>query len=99
MDGPWFRKLCREPTAIRLLASLVAGFRQRGTTVLIGGIELPVQLRYALFCGAELYQGYFLARPSLVGAALDESPLSVGDLVNRSGNVVSMTWGPSRPIR
>ena len=67
VDGAWFRTLCREPAAIRLFATVVAGFRQSGAKVLIEGIEEPAHLANAIAAGADLFQGFLLGRPALVG--------------------------------
>ena len=95
MDGPWFRKLCRESTAIKLLASLISGFRQRGTKIVIAGIEDAAQLGHALACRADLLQGSFLARPALVGTVFDRTPLAVGALLSGGGTVVPLFRGPN----
>ena len=94
MDGEWFRKLCRESTAIKLLAALISGFRQRGTKILIGGIENAAQLGHALACSADFLQGSFLARPALVGTVFQETPLSAGELLHGGGTVVPLFQGP-----
>ena len=94
MDGDWFHKLCSESTAIRLLASLISGFRQRGTKILIGGIESAAQLGHALACNADFLQGAYLARPALVGTAFQAAPLSAGELLRGGGTVVPLFQGP-----
>ncbi len=94
-----FREICGEPTAIRLLASLVSRFRQRGVRVLIAGIEGPAELGQALACGADLLQGRYLASPMLVGTVFREEPLDKAELLHRTVSGAPPVQGPFFPSR
>lgn len=79
VDGAWFRALCRERAAVKLLGPIVRLLRQIGAAVLIDGIETTTQLEAALASGAEYVQGSRLAPPALAGTLFDSAarPLSV----------------------
>ncbi|KQZ87153.1 diguanylate phosphodiesterase [Mesorhizobium sp. Root157] len=85
IDGPWFALLCRFPAAERLFKSLVSLLHDRGTKILVEGIEQPEQLRVALDGGADLLQGFLLGRPALAGTIFDEEPIDTARLLGRSG--------------
>jgi EAL domain-containing protein (putative c-di-GMP-specific phosphodiesterase class I) len=90
VDGGWFRTLCREPAAIRLFATVVAGFRQGGAKVLIAGVEQPSHLAHAIAVGADLFQGLLLGRPALVGTVFDETPLLLAEKLGADPNVLPL---------
>ncbi len=79
IDGAWFRALCREPAAIKLFGSVVAGFQRGDAKVLVGGIEEPSHLGHALSAGADFFQGSFLASAAPVGTVFDETPLVIDE--------------------
>lgn len=90
IDGAWFRKVCREPAAIRLFGQLVSGLQKRGAKVLVEGIEDSDQLAVALGSGANLFQGYHLGRPALAGTVFDENPRALPQPERVSGVVVPL---------
>jgi EAL domain-containing protein (putative c-di-GMP-specific phosphodiesterase class I) len=90
IDGAWFRTLCPEAATVRLLGSVVSGFQGRGARVLVEGIEDAAQLDVALHAGADLFQGYHLARPALAGTAFDETPLKVAEKLHESPKIVPL---------
>lgn len=85
IDGPWFALLCRYPAAERLFKPLVSLLHDRGTKVLVEGIEQPSQLRVALEGGADLLQGFLLGRPALAGTIFDEEPIDAARLLGSTG--------------
>jgi EAL domain-containing protein (putative c-di-GMP-specific phosphodiesterase class I) len=85
IDGPWFALLCRYPAAERLFKPLVSLLHDRGTKVLVEGIEQPTQLRVALDGGADLLQGFLLGRPALAGTIFNEEPISAERLLDGIG--------------
>lgn len=96
LDGPWFRRIAAAPSAIGLLNALVAGLQQRGAEVLIEGIQTPGELKVALDAGADLLQGYLLARPALAGTMFDTEPLDPGALLSEPDNVVRLVHAQER---
>jgi EAL domain-containing protein (putative c-di-GMP-specific phosphodiesterase class I) len=77
LEGPWFRRVSANETALRLLAQLVRRLRDDGARVLVRGIETRQQLACAIAIGCDLFQGFVLARPALVGTVFDPAPRSV----------------------
>lgn len=51
------------------LAGVVRGLRRRGVTLLAEKVETPEQFRRCFELGFELFQGYFFARPEVLGGA------------------------------
>lgn len=88
IDGGWFRKVSQVAETARLLPALVAGVRERGIAVLIGGIETAWQLRTALEAGADFFQGNLLGSPALAGTIFDEATRSIEELTRVPDNVV-----------
>ncbi|WP_210321227.1 EAL domain-containing protein [Aquibium microcysteis] len=80
VDAGWFRSVVARPDALRLLPSLFAQLSDLGCTILVEGIETPRHLLAAVEAGADLLQGYLLARPALAGTIVDEAPLQIRDL-------------------
>jgi EAL domain-containing protein (putative c-di-GMP-specific phosphodiesterase class I) len=89
-DGAWFRQIAADGNALRLLAMLIEGLRSHGGEVLIEGIETPAQLAAALGAGADLVQGYLLARPALVGTDVDFGPLPLEQKITQKAKVVAL---------
>lgn len=85
VDANWFRSVVPRPDALRLLPSLFARLADLGCAILVEGIETPRHLGAAVEAGANLFQGYLLARPALAGTIVDEAPLQVRDLMQSSG--------------
>lgn len=81
VDAKWFRSVVARSDALRLLPTLFARLSDLGCSILVEGIETPRQLIAAAEAGADLLQGYLLARPALAGTVIDESPLQIRDLV------------------
>lgn len=88
MDGGWFTELCRHAAAARLFRPLVSLLHDRGARVLVEGIEQPVHLRVALEGGADLLQGFHLARPALAGTIFREEQVEIDSLLRTSGKIV-----------
>lgn len=96
LDGSWFRQIARVETAARLLGQLVRSLHDKGIEVLIEGIETPDQLRIAINAGADLLQGFLLARPALAGTVFDTDPLDPLRLSGAGGNVIPLMRGTSK---
>lgn len=90
IDGQWFRQITAASGTVRLLSSLVQGFKDRGAEVFVEGIETPRQLQVALDAGADFLQGYLLGRPALAGAIFDERPLDIAALAGAEQKVMSL---------
>lgn len=90
IDGAWFAEFCRHAAAERFFRPLVSSLHDRGAKVLVEGIEQPGHLRVALDGGADLLQGFLLARPALAGTFLEEEPLSIDALLGRDSKVVPL---------
>ena len=71
IDCLLFQEGYREPAVRKLLASTIERFHGNGSIVLIEGIESASQLDAALAMGADLIQGFLLARPSVLPHAFD----------------------------
>lgn len=90
IDGSWFRRIAGASPAVGLLEALVAGLQRTGTEVLIEGIQTAGELRVALDSGADLLQGYHLARPALAGTIFDPEPRQLAELLGGPSNVVRL---------
>lgn len=73
-DGGWMAELADTSAGVGLLASLVERFHAAGVTTVFEGIEETSQLDVARHCGADLAQGFALARPTLEPTATDIIP-------------------------
>lgn len=90
IDGGWFAEFCRHAAAERFFRPLVSMLHDRGTKVLVEGIEHATHLRVALDGGVDLLQGYHLARPALAGTIFKEEPLSIDALLGMDNKVVPL---------
>lgn len=90
IDGHWFAQLCGNAAAGRLFGSLVALLHGQGAKVLVEGIEEPTQLRLALDSGADLLQGFLMARPALAGTIFRDEALEITALLAEVDNIVPL---------
>ncbi|MFA6156958.1 EAL domain-containing protein [Mesorhizobium sp.] len=90
IDGTWFSDFCRHAAAERFFRPLVSTLHDRGARVLVEGIENATHLRVALDGGADLLQGYYLARPALAGTVFEEEPLHTDALLGRDAKVIPL---------
>jgi EAL domain-containing protein (putative c-di-GMP-specific phosphodiesterase class I) len=90
IDGTWFGDFCRHSAAERFFRPLVSALHDRGARVLVEGVENATHLRVALDGGADLLQGYYLARPALAGTVFEEEPLHTDMLLGRDGKVIPL---------
>lgn len=90
IDGGWFAELCRHAAAEKLFRPLLSLLHDQGAVVLVEGIEQPEQLRVALDAGADLLQGYLLARPVLTGTLLSDEPLAIDRLIRPPAKVIPL---------
>ncbi|CCV08722.1 conserved hypothetical protein [Mesorhizobium metallidurans STM 2683] len=90
IDGTWFAEFCRHAAAERFFRPLVSALHDRGTKVLVEGIEQATHLRVALDGGVDLLQGFHLGRPALAGTVFDEEPLSIDRLLGMDSKVIPL---------
>jgi EAL domain-containing protein (putative c-di-GMP-specific phosphodiesterase class I) len=90
IDGGWFTELCRHAAAEKLFRPLLSLLHDQGAKVLVEGIEQPAQLRVALDAGADLLQGFLLARPTLTGTLLSAEPLRIESLIRPPAKVIPL---------
>lgn len=90
IDGGWFAELCRHTAAEKLFRPLLSLLHDQGAKVLVEGIERPEQLGVALNAGADLLQGFLLARPTLTGTLLSAEPLALDSLLKPSAKVIPL---------
>lgn len=88
IDGAWFGQLCRYSAAEQLFRPLVAALHARNINVLVEGIETENHLRVALEGGADLLQGFHLARPALAGSDFEEKPLAIEPLLGAKRKIL-----------
>lgn len=82
-DAHWIARLMDSQPGVALLTVMVREFSGRGISVVFEGLEESWQLEIAEQVGAEMVQGYVLARPAIVPASFsiftaDGSPTSPG---------------------
>lgn len=81
-DAQWIARLMDTRPGVALLAVMVEKFRSQGMTVVFEGLEESWQLEIAEEVGADMVQGYVLARPEIVpssymarSGAVDTAPV------------------------
>lgn len=65
LDAKWVARLMQSQSGFAALKDAVARFRQGGAAIVIEGLEQDFQVDLAWGAGADLIQGYALARPQL----------------------------------
>ncbi|WP_136660275.1 EAL domain-containing protein [Nitratireductor sp. XY-223] len=65
LDAKWVARLMDSQSGFTALKDAVSRFRRDGATVVIEGLEKDFQVELAWGAGADLVQGYALARPQL----------------------------------
>ena len=88
IEQNWFAQVCNHDATRRLFGTVVRRLQDRDAKVLVGGIDSRENLGVALDAGADLLQGPLLAGRFPVGAAVDDQPLNVMDLLGK--DVVAM---------
>jgi len=91
LGGAWFRRICDSQQATRLLRTLVSGLRRDGYKVAVEGIQTRRQLAAALDVGADLLQGFLLARPELVGTAATRETIELASQLSGGGTAVPLS--------
>jgi EAL domain-containing protein (putative c-di-GMP-specific phosphodiesterase class I) len=89
-DGGWFADVCRHAAAEKLFRPLLSLLHDHGAQVLVEGIEQPEQLRVALDGGADLLQGFLMAKPALVGTIFPDKSLALDALLRPSAKVIPL---------
>jgi EAL domain-containing protein (putative c-di-GMP-specific phosphodiesterase class I) len=73
VDGEMFRRFCATAGGRKMLRSLARTFVREGTAILVEGVEEQLHLDVAAEIGAELVQGYGLARPEVLPHSFPET--------------------------
>jgi EAL domain-containing protein (putative c-di-GMP-specific phosphodiesterase class I) len=89
--------LCGDTATAKLFALLVSSLRDRGSKLLVGGIEDARQLRTALSAGADLLLGDHLAPSAPVGTVFNETPVPLAGLIESEPNVVRFAHPTHKP--
>lgn len=100
IEGAWFRRVCGNETATRLLRSFANSLKAEGIQMLVEGIETRAQLVAALYVGADLVSGFLLSRPCIVGTQLFPQTLPLPDILADGGDVVPLFgngWNTHQP--
>ena len=97
IDGARLLTLCRDAATARLFALLVSSLRDRGSKLLVAGIEDSEQLRAALLAGADLLLGDHLAPSAPVGTVFNEAPVSIAGVTALEPNVVRFAHPTHKP--
>lgn len=71
-DAQWIARLMDSQPGVALLTVMVGEFAGKGISVVFEGIEEGWQLEIAEEVGAEMVQGYVLARPQIVPASFSQ---------------------------
>ena len=93
IDGAWFRRVACDAGALRLLGSLVEGFKELGARVLVEGIETRQQLAAALDLKADLLQGFLLSQPQLAGTVVERTVLPLPKILPAPASVIQLFGG------
>ncbi len=81
VDEAWFTQICSYDATVRLFKTAVAQLRERPARVLVKGIDTPGKLHIALETGVTLFQGSVIAGRAPIGAAFDEEPPHLAELL------------------
>jgi EAL domain-containing protein (putative c-di-GMP-specific phosphodiesterase class I) len=90
LDASWFRRAVSHPAAAKLLVPLVAGLHDLGANILIEGISSAAELRAALDCGADIFQGDLFGPPVLAGAGFNPARKSAAEFLGDGAKVVPL---------
>jgi EAL domain-containing protein (putative c-di-GMP-specific phosphodiesterase class I) len=82
VEAGWFAQAYQDGATARLLGTVISRLRHRGIKVLVEGIASPGHLRVAHKCGADLFQGDYLAPAALGGTVFKLEPLSIRRLLD-----------------
>lgn len=88
VDGGWFRRVCEERAALRLLPRLFESLQTGGGQVLVQGVETQAQIEHAVDAGAQYLQGFALGMPALAGADVQLRPRYIRPPAISGDNVV-----------
>lgn len=73
IDRKLFLKACSDQSFQNILKTQIGQFRDRGTTVLVEGVETFEQSELASHLGAELQQGFLFEQPILLPASFEHT--------------------------
>jgi EAL domain-containing protein (putative c-di-GMP-specific phosphodiesterase class I) len=71
-DAAWILQLLNSADGYSVLRETIGRLKDDGVTVVLEGLEQPWQVELALESGADLLQGFALARPEIVSGRLAE---------------------------
>ena len=84
VDIAIIRDIDSSPDKQQILQNVVAYAHPRSMKIVAEGVETAAELRTVIELGADLLQGYFLARPAIVpGAIAPEAAAIIGELQRR----------------
>ena len=84
VDIAIIRDIDTSPDKQQILQNVVAYAHPRSMKIVAEGVETAAELRTVIELGADLLQGYFLARPAIVpGAIAPEAAAIIGELQRR----------------
>ena len=84
VDIAIIRDIDSSPDKQQILRNVVAYAHPRSMKIVAEGVETAAELRTVIELGADLLQGYFLARPAIVpGAIAPEAAAIIGELQRR----------------
>lgn len=84
VEHEWFAQVCRHDATMRLFATVVRRLQDQGARMLVGKIDTREKLSIALRAGVDLFEGVMLAPANLVGTAIGEQPLHLGDMLDQT---------------
>lgn len=79
LDAAWIIRLLSSASGYSVLRETVQRLKNDGTLVVLEGLEEPWHVKLALETGAEMLQGFALARPAIISGKLSDrfSPVMV----------------------
>ena len=85
MDIAIIRGIDTSPDKQQILQNVVAYAHPRGMKIVAEGVETAAELRTVIELGADLLQGFFLARPAIVpGTIAPEADALIRELQRRA---------------
>lgn len=89
IDRKLFLKACSDQSFQNILKTQIGQFRDRGTTVLVEGVETFEQSELASHLGAELQQGFLFERPVLLPASFEHIKAAASPLMGSNRKTIA----------
>ena len=83
VDKDIIRDIDTDPDKRQIVANIVDYAHQRGMYIVAEGVETPEELKAVLELGADLLQGYYLARPEAVPGEINAEALEIIKNISR----------------